>query len=251
MKESKIAVVSVGSDPEMFLFKNGSPISSIGLIPGSKKKPHAISEHESVQVDNVAIEFNLKPSKSPEEFISSLQVCYDWAQKHLNAIDPKIQLMPVASVEFPREELMTRQARIFGCDPDFNAWEGGMPNPRPERVENLRSCGGHIHLGILSIGEFDMKRMVRLMDKHVGTYCAEICGDDRRREIYGKAGAYRPKPYGLEYRTPSISWVKSEKTIKKVFELIELCVEDYNNGFDAEDEVRVIINNKKEVWQTI
>lgn len=38
--------------------------------------------------------------------------------------------------------------------------------------------------------------------------------DSKRKELYGKAGAFRPKPYGLEYRTPS-NWYLSDKKLMK------------------------------------
>lgn len=242
-----IHVVTIGSDPEMFLVRNGVPLSSIGIIPGSKKRPHKISDYESVQVDNVAIEFNLKPSRDHEEFIKSLQVCYDWSSKHLAAIDPSISLAMTASLEFPDDQLQSRGAKMFGCDPDFNAWESGIPNQAPARGSNLRSCGGHIHIGYMSTEIVDINRLVRLLDKNVGIYCAEICGDERRRTLYGKAGAYREKPYGVEYRTPSIAWLRSEESIKEVFERIQLSVNDYNVGEDADDSVRYFINEKQTV----
>lgn len=242
---SKIVLLTIGSDPEMFLFKSGVPVSSIGLIPGSKDQPFKIGEYEYVQVDNVAIEFNVKPSETPEEFIESLNVCYSWAKKHLSAIDPSIEIVPVASTVFDDKELRPRAARMFGCDPDFNAWNEGYPNSRPNGPKNLRSCGGHIHLGISKIGDFDLMRLVRLLDQEVGMYTAEICGDERRRLLYGSAGSFRYKSYGLEYRTPSVSWIKSEESIREVFSRCEKAVDLYNEGADANQSVRDFINNKK------
>lgn len=233
----------IGSDPEYFLEKNGRPISAVGLIPGSKKSPFKIGEHESVQLDNVALEFNVKPSDTPEEFIESLGVCHEWAYNHFQSIDPTIQLLAQPSVEFEDSELDTIEAKRFGCDPDFNAWEGGSPNCSPNASTNLRSCGGHIHVGLSLDGDdpIDVDRFIRLMDKNVGVYTTSVCGDERRRELYGKAGAYREKPYGVEYRTPSISWLKTEESIRKVFELVEQTIEEYNSGADADPMVRMEI----------
>jgi len=239
---SRIYLKSVGSDPEFFIFNKGLPVSSVGMIPGSKAKPFKITDHEAVQVDNVALEFNVKPSKSAEEFIESLERCYHWASKHLASIDKGLYLSPTASVIFPPEELKTRAAKRFGCEPDFNAWEMGGVNAMPRSVDGLRSCGGHIHLGLDADGDMDVDRLIRLMDKYVGIYTSNVCGDDRRRLLYGKAGAYRMKPYGVEYRTPSISWIKSNDTIVKVFSLIKEAVLAYNLGEDADVAVMFQIN---------
>jgi hypothetical protein len=236
-----IHLKAIGSDPEMFLFKNGSPVSAIGLAPGSKKNPFKISDHESVQVDNVAIEFNTKPTLSTKEFKESLNRCYEWMANHLSMVDKEIQVVPIASAMFPDSELKTRASKRFGCDPDFNAWTGKANTP-PSAPGNLRSCGGHIHLGLAVIGELDYMRLIRLMDKNVGTYTTAICGDQRRHDLYGKAGAYRLKPYGVEYRTPSISWVKDDESIEQVFYLTQLSVNEYNEGMDANPSIQEKIN---------
>lgn len=239
----------IGSDPEYFLQKNGRPISAVGLIPGTKKNPYRIGEHESVQLDNVALEFNVKPSDSPEEFIESLGVCHQWAYNHLNSIDPEIQLLAQASAEFDESELDTIQAKMFGCEPDLNAWEHGSVNCAPDSSGNLRSCGGHIHIGLEAEGDepVDTLRFIRLMDKNVGIYTNSVCGDQRRRELYGKAGAFREKSYGVEYRTPSVSWLKTEESIREVFSLVEKTIEEYNAGEDAELYVKYVVEEGEEV----
>ena len=33
---------------------------------------------------------------------------------------------------------------------------------------------------------------------------------NERRELYGQAGRFRPKPYGIEYRTPSNFWTSKK-----------------------------------------
>ena len=38
-----------------------------------------------------------------------------------------------------------------------------------------------------------------------------------RRSLYGKAGAFRPKPYGAEYRVLSNFWLKHENMINWVY----------------------------------
>ncbi len=37
--------------------------------------------------------------------------------------------------------------------------------------------------------------------------------DTERRGMYGKAGAFRPKPYGVEYRTLSNAWLSNDERI--------------------------------------
>lgn len=238
---SKIVLTAIGSDPEAFLFAEGKPVSAIGLVPGSKEEPYKISEHESVQVDNVAIEFNIKPTLDPQEFINSLNHCADWMVDHLRKVNPLIEVRFVSSVEFDPDQLKSRAARMFGCDPDFCAWDGAV-NRRPSSNTLLRSCGGHIHLGIEDSKDLDVLRLIRLMDQHVGMYTSAICGDKRRMELYGKAGAFREKPYGVEYRTPSNTWLSDPEYVKEVFERTKMAVEAYNEGKDADYTVMALLN---------
>ena len=238
-----LKLISVGSDPEVFLRNGNTLISSVGLFPGTKQNPFFITETESVQVDNVAIEFGIKPTLDPEEFIASLNICLDYAKMHLEMVSPGTTLDFSASGEFDDDQLQTREAKTFGCEPDFNAWNNGEMNTPPCSTGNIRSCGGHIHLGLETTERADVLRLIRLLDKNVGTYTTEICGDKRRQSLYGKAGAFRYKEYGVEYRTPSISWLKSEESIREVFARINKSIEEYNEGIDADVSVKNYIEN--------
>jgi hypothetical protein len=47
----------------------------------------------------------------------------------------------------------------------------------------------------------------------------------RRRKVYGQAGRYRPKEYGMEYRSLGNFWLASPKTVKLVFEMCDFVVD--------------------------
>jgi hypothetical protein len=48
--------------------------------------------------------------------------------------------------------------------------------------------------------------------------------DTRRRQLYGKAGAIRFKPYGIEYRTLSNFWLADPKLIEKVWDMTAFAI---------------------------
>ena len=52
----------------------------------------------------------------------------------------------------------------------------------------------------------------------------------KRREMYGQAGAYRPKSYGLEYRVLSNFWLQSDDYIKWAYNTVHLALNDYMNS---------------------
>ena len=67
----------------------------------------------------------------------------------------------------------------------------------------------------------------------------------KRRELYGKAGAYRVKPYGVEYRVLSNFWLKSPALMQWVYDNTILAFKrllagnpDFNNAHCG-----AIINN--------
>jgi hypothetical protein len=65
-------------------------------------------------------------------------------------------------------------------------------------------------------------KVVGYLDWIVGLWTVIIDSDTARRERYGKAGAFRPKRYGLEYRVPSNFWLKSDDLKRIMFNRVRL-----------------------------
>jgi hypothetical protein len=195
----------LGCDPEIFLVDAaGGLVSAVGRIGGSKAypRPLPIGKGFAVQEDNVALEYNIPPSDSSEAF-----------QKNINKIMKHLRNMVAAqglgfstlsASSFPAQELDTPQAQEFGCDPDFNAWTL-LVNPKPAAEDkNLRSCGGHVHIETTL---HDLPALIRRCDLFLGVGSVLQDNGELRKQLYGKAGAFRGKPYGGEYRTLSNYWV--------------------------------------------
>ena len=203
-------MLTIGADPELFLKdKSGQYKSSIGLIGGSKEVPFPLGRQGcAVQEDNVAVEFNIPPASHMRSFVDSIQYGMDEIKK----IVPDLELAIEATAEFPEAELQTPEAKVFGCDPDFNAWTRSK-NPRPRSMNpQLRSAGGHVHFGYTA--ELAKDKLIKACDLFMGVPSVLMDGDARRRELYGKAGAFRPTSYGVEYRVLSNFWLKDKKLIE-------------------------------------
>ena len=215
--------VMLGSDPEMVLYdpRKKRFHSVEGLIGGTKEEPRPIEGFDGffVQEDNLAVEGNISPAKSSEEFADSIDIL----KKQIVLMIPEYSLRIVPSAVFDKEFLDTDQAREFGCQPDMNAYSGEM-NPLacvPKDNLGLRSFGGHIHISYddawLDEKE-DKQAIARAMDIYTGLPSLLEDEDKMRRELYGAAGSYREKEYGLEYRSLSNYWVKSKELSKTIFE---------------------------------
>jgi hypothetical protein len=222
-------ITTLGCDPEVLLVTpTGKFISSVGKIGGSKDAPMPIDEDgNAVQEDNVSVEFNTPPCKSAAEFITHINKNKHWIQARAEAMGLQVAIKP--SAVFDDDQLLTPEAQEFGCEPDFNAWLDGKQNPRPSADnQNLRSCGGHIHIGLSD--DDDMLEVVKAMDLFVGCMMMDFDDDTGRRELYGKAGAFRKKAYGVEYRTASNRWIEDDDKIQWVWNQTDKALEFVRSG---------------------
>ncbi len=233
----------IGADPELFAVDgNGKFKSVIGILQGTKEHPFEIRPDGcAVQVDNVAAEFNIPPSTSAEQFIEAINFNLNYITRVLEAHECKPAI--VASAEFSSDELADPAAQVFGCDPDFNAWTG-RKNPRPmSRNRALRVSGGHIHIET----KLDPFYVARCFDLWVVVPSLALDRDVRRRELYGKAGACRPKPYGVECRALSNFWLASDDLKKWVYDQTHLAVDFAEQGYkfskEEGEKIQSCINN--------
>lgn len=211
----------LGCDPEVFLLnQQGKFVSSIDKVGGSKLIPRQLEGMEkgfTVQEDNVALEFGIPPASSAKDFVSKIRAVMKETQEK---IVPGYHFSNVSCVSFPEEEMKDTRAFVFGCEPDFNAWTKEQ-NVMPEVNDlYLRSAGGHIHVET----NINKEIGVKYMDLFVGIPSVLMDQGHLRKQLYGKAGAYRPKPYGFEYRTPSNYWIFNDDLIEWVWRNTEYAI---------------------------
>ncbi len=204
--------ISTGSDPEFFLTDtDGHVVSShTAKVKGDKNRPYPL-DCGFMHRDNVLMELNVPPSTSEEEWITNHMKCLQQATSEISD-NYKYKVADIASVYMDDDELWHPEAMIFGCDADFNAWSG-TKNPSPKQDGTLRSAGGHIHIGYDNPSKDMTLRIVKAMDLFLGIPSLFMDDDTQRRALYGKAGAHRPKPYGVEYRTLSNFWTRSPELL--------------------------------------
>jgi hypothetical protein len=204
----------IGCDPEVFVKKDGVFKSAFGLIQGDKKNPQKI-RNGAVQVDGMALEFNIDPAHNEDQFAFNVQDVYD----QMKQMVPGFEVVAAPVAHFPMEYIRSQPAAAveLGCDPDYNAWTGDV-NDKPDGERPMRTASGHIHIGWTNDQDpnhpehiSQVNAAMRQMDFFLGLPSVMYDEDKERREMYGKAGCCRYKPYGGEYRTLSNAWLKSEK----------------------------------------
>lgn len=241
----------IGCDPEIFVGDKNGVKSIIGKVGGTKEHPLAlpIGEGFAVQEDNVAMEFNIPPASSRGEFIGRVGSAVEFLSTLVND-KYGYHLVKESAMNFPESELDDPRALTFGCDPDFNAWTGGR-NPRPHTDDRtLRSCGGHIHVGVNGWDKKGKIHGVQAMDLFLAIPSVFMDNGVKRKKLYGKGGAWRDKPYGFEYRVLSNYWVFNPELTGWVYDNTNRALDAVTAGMDLSSDSQIIqeainTNNKE------
>lgn len=244
--------IKIGADPEVFAVSNNEVVSAYNMIPGTKDNPHVV-DCGAIQVDGMALEFNITPANSLNEFVNNINTVM---RELSNNVPRGIELAIVPIAEFGAEYInkQPEEARELGCSPDFSAYNNGEANDTPNAEMPFRSASGHLHLGwtegMSSCNEEHKDvciELTKVLDLYLGVPSVIMDSDTKRRELYGKAGSFRYKPYGLEYRVLSNFWLKSEEKIRWVYNAIENGAKAFLEGFRISDKegemIRKVINS--------
>lgn len=245
--------VLIGADPELFVQDkdSGSFVSAYGLIQGDKDNPTPV-HLGAVQVDGMALEFNIDPASTEGEFVHNINSVVE----QLKGMVPTFNVLAVPVAHFGEEYIKAQpeKAKELGCNPDYNAYTYSE-NVRPNADLPFRTGAGHIHIGWTKGQEI-------FEDRHFSTCCAvtkqldvflgipSVLFDDnvQRREMYGKAGAFRPKTYGVEYRVLSNVWVADDKLKSWVYSAVMKALSALEEGHAlfleiGDEKINSIINN--------
>jgi hypothetical protein len=172
----------------------------------------------------VACELNPIPASSETEFSSNFLNLKDEVEDKL-LCNKGMSLVVKTSHEFSHEQLNYREAQEFGCDGDFTIWEHIQPPVMRDPYSLVRSAGGHIHIAIDGLNQANLATVISRLDLLISVPLVLLDPDKLRRQSYGKAGCYRPKPYGIEYRTPSNVWCGSDELRRWVYRQVVRAVE--------------------------
>ena len=184
----------------------------------------------SIIEDGVAFEFLVPPTKDYNDMFDSIQFGLSELSSLLSKYDHHISVEPTLNYEIERfldVDDAYKMCLMFGCDPDKDAI---LKNYVCKVIDALRHpyryFGGHFQIGCLDA------RGRRLIQTHYEPFikmCAIFIGnsvmararkpelEQIRAKLYGQPGRYRIQPWGIEYRTPSNSWITNRATMAKMF----------------------------------
>jgi len=203
-----------GADPEVFLHDNMQVISAIDKIGGTKTNPRLLPSGIALQEDNVLAEFNIPPVNNLEAWCRYVKLGLFEVREQARYSKLNIRISSFEVLE--ENQFLDERAVIAGCEPDFNIYTQAI-NPKPA-LENTkaRSAGGHIHFGY-DTSHIKTSAVIQWADCLLGLWNTMYEPFGKRRSLYGKAGCFRPKPYGVEYRTISNFWLQSDQFIEDAY----------------------------------
>jgi len=244
-----IDLVTIGSDPEVILVdQKNQPVGSLGIIPGKKARPTEVHRDKygvyQVLKDNALAEYTVPPVKTAEAFADVIFQGLDIIEEIAAA--QGFSVCTDSTAIYDEKYLKHPSCREFGCEEDYSCWTG-IPNQAPQvPLDGFRSAGGHIHLGLSTVESFLNREIVKVLDLYLGIPGLLVDSDKSRRRLYGKAGSYRNKQYGLEYRALSNFWIFDKDLIKQVYrnceEAVKFCAKG-NLPDDLKDVIPNVINN--------
>lgn len=215
----------VGGDPEIFLQdKNtGAFVSATEFnLPGTKRNPHKV-KCGAIQVDGTALEINIDPAETKEQFSLHLKTVLNEADGFLPR-HIQMSFTPAIRYEPKYYDSIPAAAKELGCDPDYKGTTGAVNEP-PKPDGTLRTASGHITLGWtedqqpLDPGHFyDCRHMSLRLDNYFSIFSSFWEIPNERKRLYGAGAAFRPKPFGVEYRAMSNAWVGRPELWNWVFD---------------------------------
>lgn len=198
--------ITIGSDPEFVITKNGENYPSTMLLDSTKDNPEDFGGGFMILKDNVLVEGNIPPVENKDDFKFNLDYLKDIILLKLDKNEFDLDF--VDSAEYKPKYLKHPEAQLFGCAGAYNVYDS-IQELKPAQVikGNKRGVGFHIHVGFESAMEGVDKEVfipyiVKSLDLHLLTpSLLENFDKFRWNTSYGGFGKYRITNYGLEYRS--------------------------------------------------
>jgi len=226
----------------------------------------------TIHEDGAALEMTIPPSTNIDDLFSSIEHGLSFAEKVFDVYPEYGKISPIPAMEYNYEFYNTFGEEMIlanraGCDPDRDI-DNNNKNESLDMTEHpWRYAGGHLHIStnnpdtVALISENDgfnlfTSDLIALFSTTVGL--ANIAFSKYpdleviRQFRFGKPGKWRYQVYaggfvGVEYRTPSNSWITNWSLGKNLFLLMGTCLEI---AFDRKKKER-LLKYREEARRTI
>jgi len=236
----RIQNFTIGTDFEVVALRDGEPASVINLIGGTKNNPLLVTGG-NLQEDNVLAEGATDPAGDKETWLQTIAMIKDHLASKLETLGMTPDYSPVAM--YREHDISHPMAQQFGCDPDYNAWTGRKNEPPcASHAGRMRTAGGHVSIGYDHQRDGNrLRHIVKCLDMYLAIPMLFVDPDRQRRELYGKAGSFRPKPFGVEYRALSNVWVGKDLG-EWVYDTVAFVL-DKHDDIEVPNEVQTVIDS--------
>lgn len=230
---SKQNSITLGCDPEVFVRNSQGIVPICGLLGGTKAEPKQMAGMQKgfmYQEDGPAAELNIPICTDGVSFSRASKSALNFLVERLS--EKNLSIDDSSYIEL-KDEWVKANPHLgqIGCDPDYCAYDTKVTprGPLPEEHSKIRGAGGHIHVGYPT----DMippEVLVQFLDLTVGLPTVFKDTQGARRRWWGKAGIYRPKEYGVEYRTLSNFWLLQQSYAQAIGMTIINLVDSIQNS---------------------
>ena len=223
-----------GLDPEFF-FVDGKTVPAEKIL-GERFKDNPIKfKNFKLYVDGYQAEINFNEPMSPERLYEEL----------INAIEiirnkySEVSFKPVIKIDTEELKGLSEITKKFHCVPDENIYDKHVKVPDGE-THDRRYAGGHIHIDI-KYSDAELNMLIPYFDRVIGMPLSLLMQEKElekeRRKVYGYAGSFRRKPYGIEYRVPSSGWLWNSLYIYSALSLSEYAVNTFLYDIEQSEEI--------------
>ena len=227
--------LTLGSDPEMFLFSGNKLIPAYEFLPSKGKD--VMMYWDGFQAE---WKYNYEDNYCLNNLVLNTRMALTNLRAKAILYDNTARLSLINVVRVPQATLNTAHPLHveLGCQPSYNAYYmKGEPVYDPRKLA-YRFAGGHMHFGtwntpgrVTPYLRPNYERIVKTLDNILGVWAvgvARTLDNPIRRKFYGLAGEYRKPKYagglGVEYRVLSNWWLASPATLQVTWDIGRLCV---------------------------
>ena len=225
------AKFTFGADPEFFIeSRKDGRIIPAWMVPDLKLGTKGASEPligtaSGILLDGATLELNTQAFPSMMRLSASIRKAEVVLSEILAAHGYDLSKAN-SWLNIPTEYMQDERIAVLGCDPDFSSWElygNERPPPKPEALGRRRFSGAHLHIGVdpwpAMLPKNYFVEFLDLMVCNAMEYAnlpSDFVCSGYRAGFYGYPGLFRPKSYGVEYRSLGFSWWHYPKFYRKL-----------------------------------